>query len=319
MNGISRNPLVSVILPTYNRAGLLPQAIDSVLKQSYPHLELVIVSDGSTDNTESVVSTFTDPRIRFISQQHTGLPAAARNCGIAQAKGRYIAFCDDDDLWLRDKLQKQVAFMESCPDIGLCFGYTTMFGDTQYRGSTSHSFKRRVAIKTFDELFLANTVPCLTVMVRRQCLEAVGVFDEDPDYRLAAEDYDLWLRIARAYKVVCMPQILGEYRVHRDNISKDRVITCMKYLKVIEKFALKEAIDDSLVSKRRSNIFWLLGNAFLAQNDYRYKKFYGKSIRCNLSMRSLALAAFILLPKAAAFYLFGFCRKVKILVYRIRT
>lgn len=318
MAGINSNPLVSVIVATYNRAELIPHAINSILRQSYAHLELVIVSDGSTDNTDSVVASFSDPRIRFISQQHTGLPAAARNRGIAQARGGYIAFCDDDDLWLPDKLKKQVAFMDLRPDVGLCFGYAAMFGDTQYRGVTSHLFKRKVAIMTFEELFLASAIPCLTVMVRRQCLEDVGTFDEDPEYRLAAEDYDLWLRISKTYKVACIPEILGEYRVHRANISKDHVVTCMKYLKVIEKIVSKEIISHSLVDKRKSDIFWLLGNAHLAQNNRGYKEFYEKSIQYHLSLRSIALAVFTLLPKTTALYLFGFCRKIKILIYRMR-
>ncbi|HAH21862.1 MAG TPA: hypothetical protein DCL49_13300 [Candidatus Omnitrophica bacterium] len=315
---IGNNPLVSVIVATYNRACLISQSIKSILRQSYPYFELIVVSDGSTDETESRVLSFSDPRIRFIKLNHTGLPAVVRNLGIKESRGKYVAFCDDDDLWLQDKLAKQIAFMESYPDIGLCFGYATMFGDTRYKGVTSHSFRKKVTIFTFKKLFLFNAIPCLTVMVRKRCLEAVGFFDENPEFRQAAEDYDLWLRIARIYKVARIPEILSECRAHAGNISKDYSVTCMKYLKVIEKFSLQDAVDRHTAYKRKSNIYLLLGNAFLARNNYKYKEFYKKSIYYNLNIRSAALAVFTLLPKVPAFYLFVFCRKIKISLYRIK-
>lgn len=312
------NPLVSVIVATYNRAHLISQSIESILGQSYPYLELIVVSDGSTDETESLVLSFSDSRIRFIKLDHTGIPAIARNRGIREARGKYVAFCDDDDLWLKDKLVKQISFMESCPDIGLCFGYATLFGDTRYNGATSHLFNKKVTIMTFKDLFLANTIPCLTVMVRKRCLETVGVFDENPEFKQAAEDYDLWLRIAGAYKIARIPEVLSMYRAHADNISKDYDVTCMKYLKVMEKFTSQGIVGIHTARKRRSNIFLLAGNAFLAQNNHKYKEFYKKSIRDNMGIRSIALSAFCLLPKALALYLFCFCRKIKILLYRIK-
>ena len=115
------NELVSVVIPTHNRADLLPRAIDSVLNQTYSNFEIIVVSDGSTDNTEEVVKSYSDKdsRIRFIGYSPARGGNIARNTGIEAAKGEYVAFLDDDDEWMPEKLKKQIKVMESNPDIGL--------------------------------------------------------------------------------------------------------------------------------------------------------------------------------------------------------
>ena len=104
--------MVSVIIPTYNRAHVLPRAIESVLKQTYTELELIVVDDASTDDTAAVMTAITDPRVRYVRKEHGGA-AAARNRGIAEAKGEFIAFQDSDDVWHSDKLEKQLAYLQA--------------------------------------------------------------------------------------------------------------------------------------------------------------------------------------------------------------
>lgn len=120
---MSQNELVSVIIPTYNRANLILQAVKSVLNQTYKNFEIIIVDDGSSDNTEDVINVIHDNRIRYIKHAINKGASAARNTGIREAKGKYIAFQDSDDHWLPDKLEKQVKRIENTPDhVGAVFG-----------------------------------------------------------------------------------------------------------------------------------------------------------------------------------------------------
>ena len=193
-----REPLVSVIIPTYNRSGLICTAIDSVIAQTYASTEIIVVDDGSTDDTRSVLQRYGD-RIRLLSQENSG-PAAARNKGIAAARGEYIAFLDSDDYWLPEKLTRQIEALEKAgPSVPCCLcNCTVLYRD----GSRTSTFK--IAGIGSDQpagLWLNPGAVLSTrfvifnqaAAIRRQALERIGGFDEK--LRLL-EDYDLSLRLA---------------------------------------------------------------------------------------------------------------------------
>lgn len=204
-------PLVSVIIPTYNRANLLKHAVDSVLTQTYPYFEIIIIDDGSTDHTSDVVAQKKDPRIRYEQQSASGLPAAARNHGIRIARGAFIAFLDSDDLWLPNKLERQIALAQSHPDVGLFYGIAETFGSESSESTVPVTMMRSGTI--FEDLLFFNFIPTLTALIPRSVFDVVGVFEERPEFK-AIEDYDLWLRIAQRYTVLRSDKVLARYRKH---------------------------------------------------------------------------------------------------------
>jgi glycosyltransferase involved in cell wall biosynthesis len=215
------NPLVSVIIPAYNAQDFIAQTIESVIKQTYPHWELLVVDDGSTDGTrESLQKYVQDSRIKYLYQENQER-SVARNHGIKSAKGKYIAFLDADDLWLPDKLKIQVEYLESHPEMGLCFT-RYLFVDSQ---DTILGWPNVSFIPTQDQfyqLLQGNFIPNSTVMVLRTIFDKVGLFDEAlPAF--GSEDWDMWLRVARRYSIHFINQPLAFYRIHTSNTSLERM------------------------------------------------------------------------------------------------
>lgn len=213
---------VSIILPTYNRASLLAQAIDSVLNQTFKDFELIIVDNYSADDTESVVKSYNDKRIRYFKNQNNGLVSINRNYGIQKSHGEYIAFLDDDDLWLPEKLEKQAELMDSNKDLGLVYSGSQVI-DSKGDLAKSAYFRslKPLTGNIFNELLASNFIPQLTVLVRREALNKVGLFDLK--YKIS-QDYDLWLRIARYYPIDFIRQPLAKYRLHSESTSQKAMV-----------------------------------------------------------------------------------------------
>ncbi|WP_349370899.1 glycosyltransferase family A protein [Salinarimonas sp.] len=201
-------PVVSVIVPTYNRARTLARALDGALAQTYRHLEVIVVDDASTDATEALVRSRTDTRLRYLRQPANAGVAAARNRGVREARGSLLAFLDSDDAWMPRKLERQVALSRRRPDrVGLF--YTGLAVEEANGVSTTWTPRARGDV--WRDMLHTNVVHFGTssTLVRREALEAVGLFDESLP---ANEDYDLWLRIARFYEFDFVPDPLTAYR-----------------------------------------------------------------------------------------------------------
>jgi len=231
MNG--KTPKVSVIIPTYNRAHLVGRAIRSVLNQTYQDFEIIVVDDGSTDNTEEVVKSFNDPRIRYIRHEENRGGSAARNTGIRAARGEYIAFLDSDDEWLPKKLEKQLQKFSQVGRQVAAVYVGREWRDCQ-REKTVRVFVPRFRGRIFKYLLMENVVgSCTDVMVRKACLEEVGLFDE----RLPArQDIDLWIRLAKKYEFDFIPEILSIRCLHDDRISADSNRRLRGYEMLLEKY-----------------------------------------------------------------------------------
>ncbi|HBB67280.1 MAG TPA: hypothetical protein DCZ93_08260 [Elusimicrobia bacterium] len=214
-------PKVSVIMPAFNCGRYIREAMSSVIAQTYKELELIVVDDGSKDNTAEIVSDFIKENgqyaVRYIYQGNKGA-AAARNAGIVKAAGEYIAFLDCDDVWLPHKLAVQMPLLEKDKSAGLVFGDAVSFGEGCTKPITaSETFDLAGTDKNISRLFAANYIPILTVVARRSCFERSGLFDESV---AIVEDYDLWLRIAKYYRLVYADSLVAKYRVHPGNISR---------------------------------------------------------------------------------------------------
>lgn len=212
-------PLVSVVIPTFNRGPLLDEAIRSVLAQTFGDFELIVVDDGSTDDTAQRVQAYADPRVRYVHQRNAGL-AAARNAGIRTATGAYVAFLDDDDTWHADKLRRQVEVLAARPEIAAVhtgFRWVDTGGaplDLEYRRPPSRG-------SLYQDLMFANVISGSgsSVLVRASCFGRAGVFD--PALR-AREDQDLWRRLVLAgYEFACVDEPLVHIRWHGTNMQKD--------------------------------------------------------------------------------------------------
>jgi glycosyltransferase involved in cell wall biosynthesis len=220
---------VSVIIPTYNCGAYVGSAVESVLAQTYSPIELVVVDDGSTDNTADILRPYLG-RITFITQMNRGV-AAARNAGIAHSTGDLIAFLDADDLWHPEKLAQQVRLFEAEADIGVCFTNYAPFGEARpyvsgfdrgdrwfYRlprrpvGHDAYVLECQSLVKEF---ILNGTYPCWTstVVVRRPCLTAVGGFVESWTGYGFVEDIHLWIRLAKWYRFGYVDRVLAHRRV----------------------------------------------------------------------------------------------------------
>jgi len=222
---------ISVIIPAYNAMAYLPETIENVLKQTHEDFEVIVVNDGSSDQTPEWVAQVPDPRIKLISQENTG-QAKARNTGIAYAKGEYIAFLDADDLWEPTKLKKQLECLEKDQTIGLVYTWVA-FMDEQGK-ETGRIFKSTVQGQVWDTLIQQNILVCGSVpMVRRTCFQTCGVFD--PELRSFNEDWDMWLRIASSYPFAVVPEVLVYYRQHPLSSSRDWKAMAQGYQIVIEK------------------------------------------------------------------------------------
>lgn len=198
-------PLVSIILPTYNRADFLRRSIDSVLNQTFCDFELIIVDDASTDSSKEVIDTFDDQRIIYLEHERNLGGSAARNTGIRAARGNFIAFQDSDDEWLPEKLEKQMKIMEDAPaNVGVVYtGFWRINGDNkEYIPGPAQQVKEG---NINQELLKGNFVTTQAVLVKKECFQEAGLFDETLP-RL--QDWELFLRLAKHFEFRYIPEPL---------------------------------------------------------------------------------------------------------------
>lgn len=216
MNETEKDPLVSVIIPTHNRANMVSRAIRSVLAQTYTDFEVLVVSDGSTDNTEEVVKAMQDSRIRFFEHEEPQGASAARNMGLRAARGEYLAFLDDDDEWMSDKLEVQLPVIEnSPPEVGLVYAWMEYFCDGKSQSVYAPVLRGDVFADMLDNQAIGG---CPTVMIKREVLDKVGYFDEDLP---RGNDGNYWRRISQQYHVDYAPKVLARVNVGHDGRISD--------------------------------------------------------------------------------------------------
>jgi glycosyltransferase involved in cell wall biosynthesis len=211
--------LVSIIMPVYNGADYVSRAINSVLSQTYSSYELIIVDDGSTDNSQDIIAPFlSNPKIKYISQANAGV-AATRNNGIAIAQGEFVALLDQDDIWLPDKLALQIQFMANHPDIGLLHTAIQCINNND----ELISCKNMIWVGKYEgwctaKLIAGNGIAPLTILARIDLLKRCGGFAQT---RAPADDWDLWLRMSRLAPLGFLPDICAHYRIHDCNESRN--------------------------------------------------------------------------------------------------
>jgi glycosyltransferase involved in cell wall biosynthesis len=229
--------LVSVIIPTYNRAELLPRAVESVLAQSYPGCELIIIDDGSTDGTEQYLASLGEDII-CIGIPHSGV-SRARNRGIAAASGDWIAFLDSDDYWLPMKLERQACYLREHPEYRICHTDEIWIRNgTRINQGKKH--RKRDGWFFLESLNLCLISPS-SVLIHRSILNDVGGFDESFEW---VEDYDLWLRITSRYPVGYIDEkLVVKTGGHYDQLSSKTEGIERQRIRALEKIIAKGALS----------------------------------------------------------------------------
>jgi glycosyltransferase involved in cell wall biosynthesis len=243
-NAATSTPLVSVIVPTYNSAGFIRESLDSVLAQTFKDFEIIVVDDGSTDDTAKLLAAYRDS-LRVIKKENGG-PASARNAGIREARGELIAFQDADDLWTPDKLELQVACLAQHPEAALVHSDCIHFDGERTWGTHKERGYTVPTGMVFDRLLTDHFIGMPAVLARRACLEAVGLFDES---LVGNEDYNLYLRLARKYPFQYVDKVLVRLRSHGQNLSDNLEVMRRDEIKNIEK--ITALFPDAVTRKRR--------------------------------------------------------------------
>ena len=269
---------ISAVIPAYNSADFIADAIASIVKQTHPVDEIIIVDDGSADNTEQVVQGIFGA-IRYYKQANQG-PSAARNQGVKMAGGDWIAFLDADDQWTPDKIEKQLAALARYPELQLIAGDMAEI-DSQNRLLTPSVLDKHQLLQDFRQLggqpmphaltalLRKNFIPTGTVLVRRDVVLAAGLFNESIRF---GEDLELWAKIAARHAITCLPQILMLRRLHGNNATQLTGRMLADLVKVMQ--SLSDAIPAELkqqgLNPRRlvAGSYADLGYWYFSVNDY---------------------------------------------------
>ena len=248
-------PYISIIIPTYNRAHLINRAIESVLNQTYGKFELLVVDDCSNDDTESVVSSFDDFRIRYIKCDKNGGAAAARNRGIKEAKYDWIAFLDSDDVWRTDKLEKQVTAMDGVAGLVYCTFLRHPSDGTEdtLMPSSDRSVDRRQGIM-FGELLLGNFIGMPTIMVHKSVFNDAGLFDEN---LRCYEDYDFLLRASQYTRFLHVDEVLVDVYETEGSVG----LNPDRFFEAITKILAQYKSVYEEINFWQTKVEWLLGIA----------------------------------------------------------
>jgi glycosyltransferase involved in cell wall biosynthesis len=272
-------------MPAYNAAPFILESVESVLRQSFSNLELIVVDDGSMDGTVDRLSGLSDPRLRIIRQANGG-SSSARNSGIYLAAGQYIGFLDADDLWTPNKLESHIRFLERHPEIDLTFSRSEIIDEIgKPTGRTSYPASGEVS---FQELLVDNVVNNgSAVVMRRKALDLAGYFDTD---LRACVDLDLWLRVAmlRPRNTFCFDELFTKYRMSSGQVTKDWRRMETEWIKMFAKVRnAAGARVDAVASKAHAKFSRYLGYIAYENQDY------ANSAR--LLLRALRLSALTIL------------------------
>ncbi len=260
----SASPLVSIVMPAYNSASFIGEALDSCLAQTYSPCEMIVVDDGSTDGTRDLLTARYGDRIRYFFQPNAGA-AAARNQGIRAARGEFVQFCDADDRLLPAKIERCVAAVHHQPDVGVVY---TRYRHVLADGRTPAPFEDPPLLSgdVFCDLLLSNANAILTsaCLVRRDALLAVGLFDEQPGLR-CSEDWDLFLRLAAQYQYASLDEVLVLYRRHPGELTASPYWSALGRLITVQKArhypGRARCLDDAAYDQLEAGRHHMLGIA----------------------------------------------------------
>ena len=290
--------LVSVVIPTHNRDNLICRAVDSALKQTYKDIEIIVVSDGSDDRTDEIMKKYESrfSNLKFISYFPGQGGNHARNTGIKNSRGEYIAFLDDDDEWHEDKIQLQIDFLNKNPGIGLvCTAINSIDDATGVKSVFVPSAPQDCSIEILKYNLIGSTT---TVLTKHELLDSVEMFDEDLK---AMQDYDLWIRLCQVTKVGVVQKPSVEYHnlVSNSQISwnYEKYLNASNYI-----FRKYLALRKSKLTKRELKIIQMNDNLVVSRKAFKsnkrkiVRKHAGEAFFCYPNVKSLIYIVASFLP-----------------------
>ncbi len=277
-----QTPTYSVVVTCYNYGHYLAGCLESVLRQTYQNFEIILVNDGSTDNTDEVIAPYIrDSRILYIKQPNAG-QANAKNTGIRNANGGLIAFLDADDLWEETKLEKQISLFQD-PHVGVAYSTVRYINEqgSEIPSMDESTYLTPQAGKVTEFLFFDNFIPFSSSVVRCECLDRVGAFDES---LIMGIDWDLWLRISVHYLFRFVDEPLLLYRWgHADQMSKNLDLRHECADRIMARFLARNPgmIPDKIINDAMVYTYARRGYCYRSQNVMTSLKYYLKAIRTN--------------------------------------
>jgi glycosyltransferase domain-containing protein len=232
MNNLNNSPLVTVVIPTHNRPEFLKRTLDSICSQTYRCLQIIVVSNGPNQKNKEAVDSLNDNRIEYYQQPNSGTPASPRNTGISHAKGEYVAFCDDDDIWMPDKVEKQVNVLNTHMDYDVCYTKMIRFDDIK-----EWTMPHEEGYADFHSLLYFNNIPLSSVMVRMNFILREGSFSLSQKVG-TSPDYELLLRFSLRTKLYYLDEYLVKYwsgnnRITRMDGGSRSIKLALKHLLII--------------------------------------------------------------------------------------
>jgi len=291
--------MISVIIPTYNSEKFIGDTIRSVLRQTCTDYEIIVIDDGSTDHTGELIGN-NFPNVRYFYVPNQGV-SKARNYGIQKAKGEYIAFLDADDLWLPEKLEKQLRTFDADPELMLVFTEHRVFDSHGIRKAIFSKKERLMKGDIVKNIFLHSRVTTSTVMVRRDVFQEAGYFEENLK---AAEDDNLWMRIALKFKIHLLDEVLVHYRATEKSLSRTSgniFHGVLKNLEIIETTCpdLRKRLGRANIRKKKSDIYFSRGYSYFSCCQYaKARRDFLQSFNYYPKSRSLYYYIFSLLPSS---------------------
>jgi glycosyltransferase involved in cell wall biosynthesis len=256
------SPLVSVVIPTYNRAALVTETVQSILSQTYSNFEIIIVDDGSTDDTEKIVNDLNNSQIRYFKIPHTGSFGTVRNVGLKNARGEYIAFVDSDDLWEKQKLELQVSAMRD-ESLDFCFTQVSLFGDTTVKVPAYRSLKGKLLEQYLQEGYFAYYPSSL--LFKKRVLQTTGFLNEDVPY---GADPEFFVTLCHHFSGIFLPETLTRIRKHQRNTSsQDPLFSCPEMIDLLTRIYGKGFISKRIFKSSVSKFYYKIG---LIQKDRGY-------------------------------------------------
>lgn len=268
-------PKVSVIIPLYNGKRFIKETLQSVFNQSYQDFEVIVVNDGSTDNPEDELKPYFS-KIKYFVQQNSGCPAGAKNRGITESSGEYLAFLDQDDLWEEDKLKRQTEILDNNPNVGLVATNAVLFQDETkkqigifWRKAKKFLGPQEARKKLIDYNFILSSS---TVMVRRDALDENRYFDER--FKMM-DDHELWYHIAKRWSFALISKPLIHYRLSNQNLTKNKYISFKDFVLFYEMRSQDKKLtkkEHQFVLRQKAMFNFHLANNCMASNNFEEAK-----------------------------------------------
>ncbi|MEZ4895224.1 MAG: glycosyltransferase [Saprospiraceae bacterium] len=269
--------MVTVVTPAFNSAAYISAAIESVLKQTFQDLEMIVVDDGSTDNTKEIVSKYVQKypeKIRYLFQENRG-PGAARNTAIRNACGDYLALLDADDIWLPEKLALQLQFLKENPAYSFVFTDAFAMDETGKKGETMMQLKNPVSGRVFFDLIKQNFILSPTPLAKKESFEKVGYFSENRLFRVG-EDHHFWLKVAHFYQGGYLDKPLACYRMRQEGLSGGGVVSRCKGIDgqllvldaISQEFPVASKKGKPHFRRARAILHFEMGYAYYRENNF---------------------------------------------------